>query len=161
MKDTESKSLERTYQEDILPLLDEVDDPFRSIDIEEVSEYNASFIGRTLTNASKEDEYQIERIATTPGIFTLNGNNPEDYGGEGHRLIFRTRAANNVTRLLEEIDSVTDSKLESILIEEVEENYELENFTAKWQEVGKIKDELKESEEVFYNSKSMKYSLED
>lgn len=160
MSTTESKSEKEIYEQELHPLLGGLEDPFRSLDLEEKVEYSSNFIGRVLSEASKSEEYEIERHrVNNTSYYTLEGREPEravKISHEDEELI------DEIVKPLEEgeTEEITENELERLVSEELD--CRGATLGKKASKAGKIKDYLKlERVEVSYYPEESVFKLEE
>ncbi|MFT4892737.1 MAG: hypothetical protein ACI8Z7_000521 [Candidatus Nanohaloarchaea archaeon] len=151
-----SRSRAEIYEEDFQPVLEDLEeDPFRSLDLEDMVNYESSFIGRVLSYASKADEYDVERIRTGPSFYTLEESEEDDITQPAPRE--DKELFDVVLERLEESDYITDSDLEQIISKNLDSN----STTVKISKVGEIRSYLKEREKINYDPTESVFKLED
>jgi len=145
MTETEGKSMDQLYEEEVKPVIENLDqDPFRSINIAEETGYASTFCGRILSQASKNESYEIEKIDTQPGKYTVEENRL-DHGINFYEEEEQMR--DSVLEYLEEEGKIDQSDISKIVSEELENASTVSRAT----KIGKISDYLKSEETVIYD----------
>ncbi|PSG98784.1 MAG: hypothetical protein BRC29_01495 [Nanohaloarchaea archaeon SW_7_43_1] len=155
MKETEEKSMDRLYEEEIKPVIENLDkDPFRSTHVAEATGHPSTFCGRILTQASEEDSYEIEKIDVHPGKYSVEGNTL-DHGINFYREEEQMR--DSVLEYLEEEGEIDQTEISKIVSEELENA----STVSRASKVGKLTDYLKSEETVTYDGDRIVFVKED
>jgi hypothetical protein len=155
---SQSRSIEEIYEEDVRPLLDQIDEgTFRSLDLEPHLGYESNFIGRVLSRASKNDKYELERIRRNPGVYALEQT--EDRDPQADLSPEEGELLDKVMGYLKEVsdNQVTERELENTLLDDLG-SIDASNMS----KIGSVKDYLKsEKDEVNYHPEESVFKLED
>lgn len=149
------------YEEDLLPLIEDLDrDPFRSNDLSEISGYSAQVIGRTLSSASRKEQYEIEIIDRFPYVFTTEGNTEyieENSAEEELDEPNNSPELDEVYELLEEEEELEEEEVRS----KINEVITMDSLGAKMERNGQIFQEFKDYRDVEYDRENNRFQLSD
>lgn len=155
---SKSKSPEKIYEKELRPLMQEVSDPVRAMELAPGLNYDSGYIGRVLSHVSRSEEYEIERKRDRDNnsFYTLEGKSPS--GKSDLPTGDRRLAEDMIHQLSGDSGEVEDLEFQRAVSERLESrNYNLE---VKLLKIGEIRDYIKEKENIEYHMEESVFKLE-